>query len=301
MDVIERHLRGDRLRLVDVGARDGIDPRWDRFAAVIEATAFEPDEAECERLAAAAGSLSYPVRFVPQALWREVADGVPFHVARWRVASSLYPPNEEFLRAFPLARALLATEEVRAISTTTLDRACAEHEVGCDVLKVDVEGAELDVLRGGESVLAGALGLEVEVELNPIFAGQPLFADLDAHLRARDWALQGLRRTSWPRGVAQQEGESDAGGQIVSADALYLSAAAAGELDLSRELKLLVIAAAYGQHDLVRMRLRSSGALADSLSPGELAELGATLARPPAGDVRPRAGGATAWQDAEFF
>ena len=301
MEVIERHLGGDRLRLVDVGARDGIDPRWDRFAAVIEATAFEPDEAECERLAATAGSLRYPVRFLPHALWSEVADGVPFHVAKWPVASSLYPPNEEFLREFPLARALLATEEVRAVSTTTLDRACTEHEVGCDVLKLDVEGAELDVLRGGESVLAGALGLEVEVELNPVFAGQPLFADVDAHLRARGWALQGLRRTSWLRGAASQEGESGAGGQIVSADALYLSAAAAGELDLGRELKLLVIAAAYGQHDLVRMRLQSSGALAESLSPGELAELAATLAPPPAGDESPRAGGATVWHDAEFF
>ena len=76
--VLEDHLGGERLRLVDVGARDGVDPRWDRFAAVIEVTAFEPDEAECERLQREAGSLPYPARFLPHALWHEVADDVPF-------------------------------------------------------------------------------------------------------------------------------------------------------------------------------------------------------------------------------
>ena len=90
---------------------------------------------------------------------------------------------------------------MRAISTTTLDRVREEKGFGCDVLKLDVEGAELDVLRGGDEVLAQALALEVEVELNPLFEGQPLFADIDAHLRERGWALQGLRRTSWRRGA----------------------------------------------------------------------------------------------------
>ena len=115
MPVLERYLGGDRLRLVDVGARDGVDPRWDPFAAVIEVTAFEPDEAECERLQPRGGRAPYPARFLPHALWREVADDVPFHVANWPVASSIYPPNEEFLRAFPVARGLLATKEVRSI------------------------------------------------------------------------------------------------------------------------------------------------------------------------------------------
>ncbi len=298
MAILERFLGPDRLRLVDVGARDGIDPRWERFAGVIEVTAFEPDEAECERLAGTASSLPYPARFLPIGLWREVADAVPFNVAKWPVASSVYPPNEDFLRSFPVARALLATEEVRSISTTTLDRACDEHSVGCDVLKLDVEGAELDVLRGADSVLAEALALEVEVELNPIFAGQPLFADVDEHLRERGWALQGLRRTSWRRGPALQEGESGAGGQIVSADALYFSGQVADELDALRELKLVVTASAYRQHDLVLARLRGSRALAELLAADELAELERELAPPGAGSQR---GDATVWQDAEFF
>ena len=290
MFVLERHFGHDRLRLVDVGARDGVDPRWAAFASVIEVVAFEPDEAECERLNREAGSLPYPARFLPQALGREAAQDVPFHVANWPVASSIYPPNEAFLRSFPEARALLATREVRRIATTTLDSASVEHGFGCDVLKLDVEGAELDVLRGGDAVLGKALVLEVEVELNPIFEGQPLYADVDAHLRERGWTLQGLRRTSWRRGARLDPAESGDGGQIVAADALYLSPAATGELELERELKLLVAMAAYRQADFVLARLRGGGVVARELSAVELRELEAVLA-PAAGRRRALAAG----------
>jgi FkbM family methyltransferase len=300
MGVVERVLDADRLRLVDVGARDGIDPRWRRFAEVIDVTAFEPDEAECERLEARAAALPYPARFLPHALWREV-DDVQFHVANWPVASSIFPPNEEFLRSFPVARGLLATREVRTIATTTLDRVSDQRGFGCDVLKLDVEGAELDVLRGGEAVLAGALALEVEVELNPLFEGQPLFAEVDAHLRERGWALQGLRRTSWRRGPALEAAESGDGGQIVAADALYLSGAAAGELGLGRELKLLVAMSAYRQADFVLARIRGSRALAAELTAAELGELEAALAPRPSAAERSQPGDATVWQDGEFF
>ena len=94
------------------------------------------------------------------------------------------------------------------------------------------------------------------MELNPLFEGQPLFADIDAHLRERGWALQGLRRTSWRRGARLDPAESADGGQIVAADALYLGPAARAELRLERELKLLVAMAAYRQADFVLARLR---------------------------------------------
>ena len=301
MAVLDEYLGADRLRLLDVGARDGVDARWDRFAAVIDVTAFEPDEAECERLNRESGALAYPARFLPHALWREVADDVPFHVANWPVASGLYPPNEEFLRSFPEARALLATREVRGISTSTLDRVREEKGFGCDVLKLDVEGAELDVLRGGDEVLAQALALEVEVELNPLFEGQPLFADIDAHLRERGWALQGLRRTSWRRGARLDPAESADGGQIVAADALYLGPAARAELRLERELKLLVAMAAYRQADFVLARLRGGAVITRELSPAERGELEVLLAPRPSDGDGAQPGDATVWQDRDFF
>ena len=255
MAILERYLGADRLRLVDVGARDGIDPRWDPFAAVIEVTAFEPDQAECERLVGTAPALPYPARSCPTPSGARSPTPCPSTSPTGRSPRASIRRTRSSCAPFPSPAALLATRRCRSISTTTLDRAATSTRVGCDVLKLDVEGAELDVLRGGRlGRCAESLALEVEVELNPIFSDQPLFADVDAHLRERGWALQGLRRTSWRRGPALQEGESGAGGQIVSADALYFSGQVADELDALRELKLLVTASAYRQHDLVLAR-----------------------------------------------
>ena len=128
-------------------------------------------------------------------------------------------------------------------------------------------------MAGGNGVLGQSLALEVEVEFNPIFRGQPLFADVDSWLRARGWEILGLRRNSWRRGTGPQRAADGGGGQLVSADALYWHRELIKSgLTLARELKLLVILAAYLQSDLIRDRLRGSGPLS-ALPPGEVGAL----------------------------
>jgi FkbM family methyltransferase len=270
---LKTHLEGDRLQLIDVGARGGLDPRWERFQATLELTAFEPDPAECERLNRDAASLPYPARFLPHAVWREASDAVPFHVVNWPVASSIYAPNEDFLRPFPEARRLFGVKEVQTMRTVTLDDALQRERLGVDHLKLDVEGAELDVMSGGREALREALALEVEVEFNPVFRDQPLFADVDRHLRAQGWEILGLRRNSWRRGSGPSRAADGNGGQVVSADALYWNRELIeAELSLARELKLLLILAAYLQSDLIRDRLGRPGPLA-ALPPDQIEAL----------------------------
>jgi FkbM family methyltransferase len=245
---------------------------------VLEVIGFEPDGEECERLNRDAGSLGYPVRFLPYGLWRETAERVPFHVCNWPVASSIYRPNAAFLRSFPNAEGLFGVKEVRMISTRCLDEVCGEEGLSVDCLKLDVEGAELDVLLGGERALAEALVLEVEVEFQPLFEDQPLFADIDGHLRERGWSLLGLRRNCWRRDAGRDRSAPGDGGQLVQADALYWSASASDAgLSPPRELKLLVALAAYRQFDIVLARLRGSTALTRDLGAAELRELETVL------------------------
>lgn len=282
MTVLDRYLGEDRLRLVDVGAREGVAPRWDRFSSVLDVTAFEPDPGELDRLNRAAASLPYPARFLPDALWRESTEGVKFHVTNWPVASSVYRPNAEFLSSFPIAERLFAVREVRSISVSSLDDVARREALLVDCLKIDVEGAALDVLIGGERTLSEALVLEVEAEMNPLFEGEALFSQLDSHLRGRGWVLHGLRRTSWRHGQQLESAASGLGGQIVAVDALYRNDALLGrDLSVHRELKLLVILAAYLQTDAVLDRLRSSPRLAEQLDAGELNELQQLLAPRP--------------------
>jgi Methyltransferase FkbM domain len=80
------------------------------------------------------------------------------------------------------------------VNTTTLDSwAQSAHAGPIDVLKVDVQGAELDVLRGAETSLASVRMLELEVEFQPLYERQPLFGDVDHFLRERGFVLWRLR------------------------------------------------------------------------------------------------------------
>jgi FkbM family methyltransferase len=322
VSILESLVGDHRLRLVDVGARGGVAPRWKQFSRVLDVTAFEPDAAECDRLNQEAASLPYAIRYLPVALGREAAEAVPFHVTNWPVASSVYRPNAEFLRAFPDAEKLLEVREIETIAVETLDGVARREGLVADCLKVDVEGAALDVLFGAESTLRETLVLEIEAELNPLFDGEALFPEVDSHLRGRGWVLEGLRRTSWRRGERLDRSASGLGGQIVSVDALYRNEAPIKRgLDLTRELKLLVILSAYEQMDAVLTRLAELRQSPDGLTTDEvdelqrllvpplalserfdetgLASLDSTGRRALADSLQP--GDATVWEDPHFF
>jgi len=55
---------------------------------------------------------------------------------------------------------------VITVETTTIDAFCASRNLRPDVIKIDVEGVELDVLKGARATLA-APGVQVFLELHP--------------------------------------------------------------------------------------------------------------------------------------
>ena len=210
----------------------------------------------------------------------------------------------------------------RRIRAVSLDVACRNENVWPDYLKLDVEGAELQVLEGGERALERTLVLDLEVEFAPLRAGQPLFAEVDTHLRGRGWSLLGIRRVHWRRNAGLDPRGTGYGGQLTQADALYFNAPLV-DAGLSEEmaLKLVLILTAYRQLDLALELLRAPGSGLGGLSAGERSELeNLALSRPNAlirlarrfgrrlGSDRRRAladalqpGDATTWQDSHFF
>jgi hypothetical protein len=54
------------------------------------------------------------------------------------------------------------------VATVTIDTVCRREKVTPRLIKIDAEGAELDVLRGArETIAAGGAGLKLYVEMHP--------------------------------------------------------------------------------------------------------------------------------------
>lgn len=210
-------LTREPLTLVDIGARDGVHHRWKAVEPWLRLLAFEPDEAECQRLNAQAASPRET--YLPTALSSQT-ERRPFHVTKVAGCSSLLEPNWKFLRRFP-DPARFEIQQTIMLPTDRLDHVLETVPYEVDFIKLDVQGAEMQVLQGAERALAETVfGLEVEVEFAELYRGRPLFAHIDEYLRQWGFILFDLKRCWWKR----QGGERLANirGQLVFGDALYL-------------------------------------------------------------------------------
>jgi FkbM family methyltransferase len=72
---------------------------------------------------------------------------------------------------------------------TTLDALMDQLKLTPDFIKLDVQGAELQVLSGGAKSLHGALAVLMECSLIELQSGQPLLADIIDFMKAHGYQL----------------------------------------------------------------------------------------------------------------
>lgn len=170
------------IKVIDIGAMaigNEADPYAGLAAAApVEVIGFEPVAAELAKLRAGAP----PGRtYLPHI----VGDGQrhPFHECNFSMTSSIYPPNAALVDKFQALSELMQVVRTTQMDTVRLDDVaeCA----GADFIKVDTQGAELMILKGAEHLLRHTQVVEAEVEFVQLYEGQPLFADVDAYLRAQ--------------------------------------------------------------------------------------------------------------------
>jgi FkbM family methyltransferase len=111
----------------------------------------------------------------------------------WVAAAAASEAGSEQLRVHPdLVGSSLLTEaqesadvEPRSVRTATVDALVREHDASPPfLLKVDVQGNELDVLAGATQTLAEASLVILEVSFFPFLVGGPQFDEVVAFMRA---------------------------------------------------------------------------------------------------------------------
>jgi FkbM family methyltransferase len=158
---------------------------------------YEAD-AECvERMlrdAASAHSRLLAERYVlPYCLGRRRGTST-FNIMANSYASSVFPPDPRMFgyyceiaidaAVYDVAyREMLEVVRRVDVEVHSLDELFAEGKIPLaaqpDVLSIDTQGSELDILEGARRVIdEGVLGIVCEVEMIPMYAGQPLLGDI---------------------------------------------------------------------------------------------------------------------------
>jgi FkbM family methyltransferase len=130
-----------------------------------------------------------------------------FNVLTHASSSSILSPsaiNHRYHAGEMDVRRVILVDQVR------LDEILPDLDI--DLLKLDLQGYELEALKGSEKLLGRIKAITTEVEFVPLYEGQPLFADIDAYLRQHHF---------WLLNLYELYTQSD--GQLTAGDAVYLN------------------------------------------------------------------------------
>lgn len=189
-------LRAGRFRtVVDIGANHG------QFAFAARQTlpgaaviSFEPLSGPCERFRRVLGA-------DPQVVLHGVAIGARessevMHVSKMDHSSSLLPIGSGQVEMFP-GTGEAGTEAVRVVPLRTC--VSADDLRAPALLKLDVQGYELEALKGSEDLLPGFDAILVEASFIELYEGQALAGEVAAWLQERGFLLDGVYNVAYDR------------------------------------------------------------------------------------------------------
>lgn len=237
-------LNGENICFVDIGAADGIEPRWDKVAPVLHYIGFEPDE-RSDTENEMAGRRFAKSEIYRKAVW-EHPQLLKINLAKKPQVSSYYTPNRSVVDLFPDPDRfnVVGFVELESVKLDDIELK------SCDFMKLDIQGGEQSVLKGAEQLLKQNIGLEIEVEFIPVYNEQPLFGDIVECLKGQNYAfIDFVNLIRWER-------DAHSGyGQCVYGDALFLKSPEtfinSDRNDIAGVSKYLSICLLYNRFDLI--------------------------------------------------
>jgi FkbM family methyltransferase len=236
--------------MVDVGANpiDG-DPPYARMLAdgLCTVVGFEPRQDALAELRRRAGPHE---TYLPYA----VGDG-EVHTLRLAAApgmTSILEPDPDRLALFNGFPEWGHVLDEQRVETQRLDD--IEEIKAMDLLKIDVQGAELAVFGGARRLLDGAVAVHTEVSFVPLYKDQPSFGQIDIALRERGFiphAFPAIKR--WAIAPVVFAGNFRVpGNQLLEADVVYVRDFGKPDAMSDDQLAQLVLIAhhVYGSVDL---------------------------------------------------
>ena len=171
--------------VLDVGASYGLfaDQVW-QFWSECEVHCFEPDSEYVKKLWA--HTKDNHRLYVNQSLVgaKAEAEVIYHHILG---ASTILKENTDIVE-----QQNKTCGPVRTCSMTSIDNYCDKHHLKPDFLKIDVQGYELEVLKGAENYLSSIEVILTEVNHIEVYQGVPLAAELIEWLSKHGYALHDI-------------------------------------------------------------------------------------------------------------
>jgi FkbM family methyltransferase len=175
--------------VIDIGANDGRFAEFlARYFKPSSLYVFEPLRSCLPALQALAADLPN-VRVFNLAL-SDRSGTAPLYENSYPPSTSLFRVGETMRREFPYTAGETPTVVELAQLDDLVDVERLDREI---LLKVDVQGAEAEVIRGGRAVFAASACVLIEMTFVSMYRGQPLFEDVHDLLHGLGLRLAGVR------------------------------------------------------------------------------------------------------------
>lgn len=208
------------LTLADIGSAGGLQGRWIPARRYVAAMLFEPREDGAVRRVGR--DTIYPTALSAQP-GRET-----LNITALANMSSTLVPNGELLSTFRKKGPHVEVVDRLELQVDMLDHVCARDGRSVDAMKVDTQGSELAILKGGEQTLESSVLLaEVEISFLQRYKDQPLAGEIFSYMADRGFDLIEIHRPKRYRAknlsnVANLSlGRGQRAGRLAYADAIF--------------------------------------------------------------------------------
>lgn len=212
---------------IDVGSAGGFIADLNPIAFAVDAVGFEPNPDHFAALSASDGNWR-SLRYLPLAVGGQAGTRTLYR-PKFANSSTLLPPNTAIGAAFDKSQ-FFDVEETTEVEVVSLDNALQQFDIhNPDYLKLDVEGAEFEILEGASLALSTLSAIRVEVCFVDVRQGQRLGMEVGHFLEERGFRLMHVTDLSpWRiRGyqahpAVSREAIRYSRGQLVHADFLFM-------------------------------------------------------------------------------
>lgn len=174
----------------DVGAAYGLPPHWRPLNGALQFYTFEPHPGSYQWLLDYYSKSKYPDCYNVLNIGLSKNGGEQtLYILNAETGSSLLPVNMDSPLVDKKNSYIFPITEQK-IQTRTLKSVMEEYkEKTLDIIKLDIQGAELEVLKGlGENYLNNLIAIELEVGFDSIYKGAPKPIDVENFLK--DYGLE---------------------------------------------------------------------------------------------------------------